>query len=291
MKSGSTSIPFADAHCHANPIRGLGAKLVGEKFKKIGGWFVSLVMLPSWDYGEIAKNKDEYKKYVLRHIKECEDMRAVGLKVACFAGFHPAEIDKLINRGMRGIDVYSYATDVLSLLFKLCEEGKLQGVGELGRQHYKSSPESIVIAQRLLEYAVQLGKETGCPLQLHLENKRGFTAFDIKMILEKTSVYKKDNVLIHHARPGLLEEVLNQNIWATTPGIKQSLEVVFKRIGYGMFMIESDFIDDPNRPGTVVYPWDMVSFQKELLGKEIVDEKVLEKLNIDNIVKFFGIDF
>lgn len=291
MTKEFSSIRFADAHCHANPIRGLGAKVVGEKFKNVGGWFVSLVMLPSWDYGGITKNKDDYLKYVWKHIKECEQMRAIGLKVACFAGFHPAEIDKLINRGIKGIDVYRYASSVISSLFKLCEEGKLQGVGELGRQHYKSSPESIVIAHKLLEYSVQLAKDTGCPLQLHLENKRGFTAFDIKMILEKISVYKKESVLIHHARPGLLEEVLNQNIWATTPGIKQSLEVVFKRIGYGMFMIESDFIDDPNRPGTVVYPWDMVSFQKELLSKEVVEESVLEKLNIDNILKFFGIDY
>lgn len=55
------------------------------------------------------------------------------------------------------------------------------------------------------------------------------------------------------------------------------------------YMVESDHIDDPKRPGVVVYPWEMAKNQLELLREGKVDEEYLWKLNVDNVVKVFGV--
>jgi len=42
---------FADAHAHTNPLKGLGAKTVSERFRESGGWFIALVSLPPTSLG------------------------------------------------------------------------------------------------------------------------------------------------------------------------------------------------------------------------------------------------
>ena len=56
-----------------------------------------------------------------------------------------------------------------------------------------------------------------------------------------------------------------------------------------VFMVESDHLDDPRRPGVVVYPWVMVEHELELLNQKIVDEEYLERINVDNIIETFDV--
>ncbi len=281
---------FADAHLHSNPVKGIGARKIAENFKKNDGWFIALVMLPTWDYGEQATSLEDFDKAVKKHLKECREAEDKGLKVACFAGLHPAELDKLANKGMSAYEIKDYALNVIDYLFTLCKEQQIDGIGEIGRQHYKVRPDILVITQQLLEYVFKRQREYDCPIQLHLENIRGFTAKNISDMIDAYGS-NRDRILIHHAKPGVLDEAIENKVWATTPGIYESLKVAFNRVSTIDFMIESDFIDDPKRPGKVLYPWDIPVALKRLLAEGLIDNDVIERVNIDNITRFFKVDY
>lgn len=50
------------------------------------------------------------------------------------------------------------------------------------------------------------------------------------------------------------------------------------------------FLDDPSRPGTVVYPWVMVNNQRELLNKDSSLEEYFARINVDNIARFYKVE-
>ncbi len=280
---------FADAHAHSNPVKGIGARAIAKKFKKAGGWFIALIMLPTWDYQIKLNSLDDYKKALEIHLRECASVSDEGLEVACFAGLHPAEIDHLITAGKNPKEVIELSKSIIEYLAKRFDEGLIDGVGEIGRPHYKTSPESILATQEVLEYTLHLSKDHGFPLQLHLENKRGFTAWNISSLVRKIGV-PQDNVLVHHARPGVLEEVVETTLWATVPGIEKCLKRAFEKLDQEQFdhiMVESDFIDDPRRPGVVAYPWSLVEAERKMLKENVIDEEILKRVNVDNVKRFF----
>lgn len=280
---------FSDAHSHSNPISGLGARRIAEKFAKVGGWFISLVMLPSWSYGgSQALTLEEYVKRVNLHVKECEDAKATGLKVACFAGYHPAEIDRAVEKGLSYQKIMELGKGIIDMLVRLCAEGKLYGIGEVGRQHYKTRPENVIIANELLYYAMVKSKDADCIMQLHLENTEGFTVPQIESMIRKTGL-SRNLVLIHHVRPKLLKEAIEHGLWSTTPGVYESLKLALEMYKARNTLVESDFLDDPKRPGAVVEPWRLAEYQVKLYEQGVVDATVLEKLNVSNIEAVFKV--
>jgi TatD-related deoxyribonuclease len=108
---GGMKIEYADCHLHSNPLKGMGAAGIAKKFKESGGWFMALIMLPTWDYGELARSLEEYKKTLEIHLRECEKAREKGLKISCFAGLHPSEIDKLINTARNRLKLESMGSE------------------------------------------------------------------------------------------------------------------------------------------------------------------------------------
>lgn len=65
---------YADAHCHSNPIEGLGAREIAKRFKKHGGWFIALVSLPPYHYGYTEPSIESYRKMIellLSEAKKC----------------------------------------------------------------------------------------------------------------------------------------------------------------------------------------------------------------------------
>uniref|UniRef100_A0A7J3ZK10 Hydrolase TatD n=1 Tax=Fervidicoccus fontis TaxID=683846 RepID=A0A7J3ZK10_9CREN len=282
-------LPFSDAHCHSNPVSGLGARRIAEKFVEAGGWFLSLVMLPSWSYsGSQALTLEEYIRLVNLHVRECESARAVGLKVACFAGYHPAEIDRAIEKGLSYRKIVELGRGIIDVLVKLCVEGRLQGIGEIGRQHYKTRPESVVVANELLHYAMVRSRDSNCTIQLHLENTEGFTVPQIETVIQKVGM-PKNLIILHHVRPRLLKEAIERGLWSTTPGVYESLKIALESFKARNTLVESDFLDDPKRPGAVIEPWRLIEHQVRLHEQGVVDDRVLEKLNVSNVEAVFRI--
>ncbi len=278
-------VPVADAHTHTNPVRGLGMERIAPKFKEAGGWFMALVGLSPWHYG-LEANLEGYEKTMRMVINECKKVKEVGLKCSVLFGFHPADVDKFLG-SMKPIEVLEFGMKVLDMVEEGLKSGKLDGIGEVGRQHYKTNPISVVIAEHIMDRAIQLSKDYDAVVHLHLEQGAKVTAMDVRERVERFGA-KRERVIMHHARGQTLRAAVETGVPATTPGIKAALEKAFQLPP--SYMVESDHIDDPKRPGIVVYPWDMAKAQRELLEEGKVSEEYLYKLNVDNVVKSFRVE-
>ena len=281
----------ADTHSHSNPIRGLGSSRIAERFKKEGGWFMALVSLSPWAYNIDFEGFESYVKVVDLHLRECKEAEEEGLKIACLAGFHPADVDRLIDKyKMEPGEVLELGLRVVEYLENLCREGVLDGIGEVGRQHYKTSPERVLIASAIMERAMQAARDHGCVIHLHLENNGKITVELVDRAFRRLGADNKARarIVFHHANPKTAMEAIVKGYSASVPGIPRLVEAAISRLEPS-FTLESDHIDDPYRPGAVTYPWDMALLLKRLLERGVVDLGYLEKINVDLVEKIYEV--
>ncbi|MEB3817015.1 MAG: TatD family hydrolase [Desulfurococcales archaeon] len=285
------SVPLADAHGHSNPVRGLGASKIASKFKASGGWFQALVALSPWHYAIDFNGFDSYVEAIDIHLRECKAAEEAGLRVACIAGFHPADVDKLIDRyKMDPLKVLELGESVIEYVGKLCREGVLDGIGEVGRQHYKTSPERVLIAEYILEKAVELAADADCVVHMHLENSGLATVELTHRVLSSIKLgEKRRKVLFHHSKPVMVQRAWELGYSSTLPGLLRVLEYSFQQLE-PVYMIESDYIDDPGRPGAVIYPWEIADNIARLRAKGLVDEEYLYRVNVDLVSRIYGVE-
>ncbi len=283
---------FADAHAHTSP-EGLGAYKVASKFREHDGWFMALVMLPPWHYGVSLSPKslvEGYSKAIEIFLGECSAAREAGIKVSCLAGFHPAEVDKLIGIGVKPEDVLALAEQVLEMEASLCSKGVIQGIGEVGRQHYKTMPERVAIATSIMIKAFEYARDYDCLVHLHLENAGYVTVRTVNDLARLVGV-PPHLVVFHHASLRVAEAAENSGYYTTLPGKKELLSRAFsKNIPLDTLLIESDYIDDPKRPCVSSCPWEIIENELTLMREGVVNEETLFRINVDNIVKYYGVE-
>ncbi len=283
---------YADAHLHSNPARGLGATEIARRFRARGGWFVALVGLSPWHYNIDVRGDPlaAYVKSIEVHAAECRRAAEQGLRVSCFAGFHPADVDHLIDAGMQPHRVLELGEKVLDHIAGLCRKGVLQGIGEVGRQHFKTNPERVAIAQEILVSAMERAKDLGCPIHMHLENAGEATVVLIERLASRVGIERR-LLLFHHSKPNVAAAAVKRGFYATLPGKEQLLRYYFgNRMPSENVMVESDYIDDPRRPCVSSCPWEVVDRLEKLHGEGVIDDETLYRVNVDNVVKFYGVE-
>ncbi len=278
---------FADAHAHTNPLKGLGARAVAQRFRDSGGWFIALISLPPTSLG-LDPVLEGFEKTLDLLISECRAARDSGLRVACLGGYHPAMVDKMIDKlGMKPEDAYNESLKIIDATCTYIERGLLNGIAEVGRPHYQVKPHYVVLAEMILDYAFTRARDLGVVVHLHLEEGGWITAKDIDERIKRTGI-RRDRVAMHHAKPGLLEHAISLDIPATVPAIYQVIQIASKHRGFYMF--ESDYIDDPARPGKFIYPWEISENTLRAVREGLLDEETAHKIHVDNIVRFYGVE-
>jgi len=278
---------FADAHAHANFVSGLGAEKVAEKFSRSGGWFMAFVSLPPWHYGVTPHSFEDYARVISSFIADCHRASS-HVRAACFVGFHPAEVDRLVSMGMSIDRVLKLGVRIIEYIGELCKRGEVNGIGEVGRQHYKSMPERFAVAQAIMQKALEVSRDHDCLLHLHLEEAGSVTVDTVDMLV-KTIGVRRGNVLFHHATLKIAERAHALGYHSTIPGRPKQLEAAITRLP-PVFMPESDYLDDPRRGCSVVCPWDMASWLKKTIAQGLASEEYMARINIDNIVDFYRVE-
>ena len=279
---------YADPHLHPNPVKGLGGEKIASKSKEANIWILGFLSLPPWDYG-LEPTLHNYEKIIEMIIKECKKASDKGVQVKCFSGFHPAEVDRLIDQyHLKPLEALEVGMKVLTLVRDKCISGELDGIGEVGHQHYKTFTDRVLISHKILEKALEISKDYGCPIQMHLENNEHSTVSLIHETVMKIVGKPSRRIIFHHSKPLMAVQAYEKGYFSTVPGIKKPLlEHLFAKIP-PVYMLESDFVDDINRPHSV-YPWDIAQMQEVLLRERKIDEEYLCKVNWDNPRQAFGI--
>jgi len=279
---------FSDVHLHINPVKGLGAEKIARKFKKEGGWFMAIIALPPHYYGFEGLAINSYMRVAELLTREASRAREVGLEVARFMGIHPAEVDEYYRRGVRGEKLYFFLSNVLKLVENYLKNGLLDGIGEIGRQHYTTSPERLVFSEIIMREALILARDLGVPVQLHLEQGGFTTALSIKTLVETLGLSSRQ-VILHHVNSETSFWASNYKLPFTAP-VKYFNEDYLKSSSVVEYcMLESDFLDDPRRPGVSAYPWDIPVVIRELVTRRVISEELAYRILVDNVVKYLDV--
>lgn len=279
---------FSDAHIHTNPIKGLGAKKISEKLKELGFWFIAIVSLTPRHYNLKPTYKD-FVKMVELTIHECRDANEVGVKAVCLAGIHPSYIDLLINSYRDLEKTYSFAIKALNYIERKLKDQEVIGIGEVGRQHYPVNPVNIILSEAIMEKAMEIARDYDAIIHLHLERGGGFTVNNIIDKIKKIGIERR-KVVIHHADRQIAEASRLHGVSYTVIGKAELIGSLNIKTMYEM-MIESDYLDDPNRRCVAMCPWDIPNNIKELKEHGYLDDKVIQRVFIDNISKVYNIEY
>jgi TatD-related deoxyribonuclease len=255
------NIPVYDNHFHLDPL-GKGADAIKE-FERAGGKAAMIVSKPVLNIKTVTDIEKEYE-ILLRMIKDARER--TGVQIFAALGVHPSRINEIKSIGrakelmLKGIE----------LAARLVTEQKATAIGEVGRPHYPVSPQEWIASNEILEFALETAKDADCGIIIHSESLSS-TFDEISGMADKVGI-QKSRVVKHFAPVCEETHGLIPSIIGTFDNAKEA----FKKLD--TFMLESDYLDDPNRPGAVIGPKTIPRTVNRVLGEGIASEKQLVKI-------------
>ena len=269
--------PVLDDHCHLDAERGRGVEAV-RAFARAGGTHLLVCNQPSWRLGVEPDDGEGFRPVFERTVELVEAASdALPGRAWPVLGVHPALVSRLVDdRGLApavaadlmraGLDVAAdYAADGPAVALKS------------GRPHYPVDDAVREASNAVLRHALSLAAETGVAVQLHTEAGDAFTdvagwAADAGLPAER---------VVKHFAEGPTAGV--------TPSViarKGPLEAASR--SDEPFLMETDFLDDPDRPGAVLGP-KTVPRRVEWL-REQGFEAAVERAHVETPRRVYGID-
>lgn len=276
-------LPVLDQHMHLDP-RGERAEAV-KAFERAGGTHILLVHKPY--AGTPPRDEDEHREAMATTLALADEAReATDVVVHVVAGPHPAELTQLLSAG----DSLDEATEAyragLAVARELYEEGKTVAIGEIGRPHYEVEAEVMDRANELFREALGICGEVGAPAVLHTEagdpaTFEEWATWADQAGLDRTKVVK-------HFSPPLVTRQENHGIVPSLVASEDTLRDALERSN--RFFMETDYMDDPDRPGAVLGPKLVPRRTQQLYEKEIMTEAAWEHIHIDLPKRVYGIE-
>ena len=281
--------PILDNHFHLDP-RGKRWKAVAE-FERSGGTHIILVNKPYFSYPyKSIKSYELIYETTIKLAKEAMDKTNV--KIFVVLGPHPADLTENVRRGIPLKTAEELMREAIDLASKYVERGLAIGIGEVGRPHYPVSRSLWNASNRIMRYAMERAKDLGCPVILHTETATPKVFKEIASIAERAGI-KLHKVVKHFSPPAIYPEE-NYGITPSVISMDLALREAFSKLksvssGNG-FMMETDYLDDPTRPGSVLGPRTVPRKTYSLYESGLVDEDLIYKVHKDVPEKVYDIE-
>ena len=273
--------PILDDHFHLNRN---GRFLDAVKdFKRVGGTDLVLVHCP--DFSNPPTTREGHKQTYADTISMSEQVRELDIGVRVILGPHPAafahQFETLQDRAEENY------WDSIETALEYVHEGKAHGIGEVGRPHWKVSDEIWERSNSLLLETMKMAAKESIPLQLHVEGESDETYPDLAVMADKAGLDRKK--LVRHYAPARVDHSytlgITPSVLAGSGSIDQLMQT-FEQSSNG-FMLETDYMDDPTRPGAVLGPKTVPKRTKQLLAAGL-DEEVLYHTHVDLPEQIYG---
>lgn len=254
-----------------------------KEFKHTGGTHFVLCQLPMTYL--VLQNKS-YKPCYLETLKMADEIKS-RIKIGVFVTVGPYPVDylKLIERFDRKttIEIMKKGIDEAA---NLCEEKKCIGIGEIGRPHFPVNAQVIKDSNEILLYGMQRAKDVDVPVILHTESA---TILQCKKLVEMgKKVGLPPEKIVKHFSPPL---ILKKENYGLMPSVLASEKNITVAINKGMrFMMETDYIDDPRRPGAVLGPKTVPKRTSDLIKNGYLSEEkanIIHKINPEKTYNIF----
>ncbi len=279
-------IPITDNHMHLRRDgKGIDA---AKEFQEAGGTHIFLVNLPSWNYGISLTDPSDYRTPFDKCISLSKEIeQKTELKTYPIIGVHPAELTKWTDAGKSLEETYRLMKKGLDIAKNYVENKKAIAIGEVGRPHYPVSEETMKYSNKLMKYSFRCAKEVNCPVQLHTENMDKESIVDLTKIIEEVG-FEKSKVIKHFSNP-LINVFKDQGIVPSILAKENNLKDSLKK--GNRFLMETDYLDDSNRPGAVLGPKNVPKKTKWLFKKDIATEEDLYNIHKELPEEIYGINY
>ena len=253
-----------------------------KEFKKAGGTHFVLCQYPMTSLVVQEKN---YRLCYLETLKIADEIRSsIDIGVFVTVGPYPVDFLKLSEKfGRRlAIDIMKKGMDEAS---SLCREGKCIAIGEIGRPHFPVEEQVIFDSNEILLYGMQKAKDADVPVVLHTESTTPENCREFVEMGKKAGL-SADKIVKHYSPPLILK---NEN-HGIMPSVLASEKNIITAIKKGTrFMLETDYIDDPKRPGAVLSPKTVPKKTLLLMGKGLLTEDQAYIIHKENPEKTYRI--
>ena len=275
--------PITDNHFHLNR-KGLFLEAARD-FERFGGTDLVLVHCP--DFISPPISKEGHREAYADTISMAQAVRKeVGLGVRVVLGPHPAAFAHQLENAIQSEDVQGIESaennyrDSIDVALEFVQEGKAHAIGEVGRPHWPVSERVWNKSNELLLETMHLASQEGITLQLHVEGELQSTYDDLSQMAITSGMDSKK--IVRHYAPANIDAEITKGI---TPSVligKGAIEELMENIGKSShgFLLETDYMDDPKRPGAVLGPKTVPKRTKQLLELGI-DEEILWKTHQD----------
>jgi len=251
-------------------------------FVKSGGTHFVLAHLPMIDL--LVKEKS-YKSCFQETLDMVDEIKCE-VDVGVFVTVGPYPVDYIRLKDVFGRDgAITIMKDGMDLAADLCEEKKCIAIGEIGRPHFPVDEQVIVDSNEILLYGMKRAKDVGVPVVLHTEST---TPSQCKELVEMgKKVGLSADKIVKHYSPPLIN--FDEN-FGLMPSVLASKKNVVKALEKGSrFMMETDYIDDPRRPGAVLGPKTVPKHTFELMEKGLMSEEQLCIIHKENPERTYNI--
>lgn len=168
-------------------------------------------------------------------------------KVFAAVGPYPVLLIGLAERhGLeRGVELMKEGMEAAQ---RLVLDGRAVALGEIGRPHFPVDDEVWAASNEVLAYGMELAREASCPVILHTESATPKVMAELAAMADRAGL-PRDKVVKHYSPP-LVSQDENSGL---VPSILASRDAVRAALSKGdRFLMETDFLDDPSRPGAVM---------------------------------------
>jgi TatD-related deoxyribonuclease len=278
------AVPILDNHAHLEPFRGRNVEAVKD-FERQGGTHIIISHLP---YSELpARSVEDFRKgYDLTMSIKDRVNKETGVRAYATVGPYPGELPKLEkHHGLdKAKDIMIRAIDAAS---EYVRDGKALAIGEVGRPHFPVSPEIWAASNEVMFYAMRSAKETGCAIVLHTEHATVESMKELGEMADRAGL-ERGKVVKHYSPPMVLPE---EN-FGLMPSVLASKDAVREALQKGSrFLMETDFLDDPRRPGAVLAITTVPKRTLSFIKQGLMTEEQAHRIHVDNPVATYGREF
>ena len=269
--------PVLDDHLHLDPERGRGLDAVAD-FARLGGTHLLVVNKPSWLLGVEPDDPEEFRPVfettldIVAAATERLDGRAWPV-----LGVHPGLISRLVDdRGFAPEEARDLMAGGLELAAEYVADGRALAL-KSGRPHYEVEDAVREASNAALKRALELGADRDCAVQLHTE-----ATDDLSAVAEWAEArgLPAHRVVKHYA---------GGRLRGPTPSVMSEKDRLETAADAGdPFLMETDFVDDPDRPGAVLGPKTVPRRVRWLLEKG--REDAVRTAHVETPERVYGVD-
>jgi len=285
--------PVVDQHIHLDRTNRYLSAI--DEFVRVGGTGIMLVHKPN--FRNLPTNLTTYREVYSETISMAQEVRAkFSIDTGVVLGPHPVAWEHQIDSlGLK--EATELHIGAVNLALDLIENGEAQCLGEVGRPHYPISQDRWVAANEILEEIMQSAAASQTPIQLHVEDRGAQTYSELSQMAVNAGLPLSQT--IRHYAPADVSTDFTHGLSCTVSVGKDSVAKLLQTYTKtdAMWGMETDFLDDPRRPGAVLGPKTIPKRTNELCqsilneNDESVVEELLLNIHSNWPRELYGIDF